>query len=327
MSKNPRPTVVVILGATASGKSSLAVRLAKKFDGEIISADSRQVYRGFDIGSGKILPSEQHNIRHHLLSFADPKKTFTLAEWQAMAEQNITNILARGRLPIIVGGTGLYLSSLIDCYQLPKGRRSMKLRLSLEKKNVAQLLARLKKIDPETAASIDHKNKRRLARALEYVLSTGQSLKASQNKGRQDSPYDFMIIGLRPDKVELQRLIKRRVRAMMRQGLRNEVERLVKKYGWRGSTMHGIGYREWQSYFEGRETLADVESAIIKNTWQYARRQMTWFRGMERKHRIHWARNASETSPIIKKFLGRRHPSSSPHEIRQTANTARSRTS
>jgi len=325
-----RPKIIVILGPTASGKSELAVKLAQKFNGEIISADSRQVYKGLNIGSGKV-PNELANlsrinlvnpsrifatlakdsrdnisdsfakqyiykgIPHHLLDVASPKRTFTIAQYQKLAKKALQKILKKGKIPIICGGTGFYIDALIYDYRFPEVAPQPKLRKQLEKKSAEELFKQLKKLDPERAANIDPYNKRRLIRAIETTKTLGKipGIKKALR-------YNFLKIGISIPKERLKNRIFRRVDKMVKLGFINETKKLLKKYSADLPAFDAIGYREIIDYLQGKISLPRVVPLIKKNTWQYTKRQMTWFK---RDKEIIWVKNYQEAVILIKKFL------------------------
>ena len=270
-----KPKVLVIVGPTASGKSALAVKLAKRFKGEIISADSRQVYRGMNIGTGKITKKEMGGVPHHLLNVASPKNTFTVAKYKKLAEQAIKKILKRDKLPIIVGGTGFYIQSIVDNVFLPEVPPNKKLRENLEKKSTAELFKILKKYDPKRAKTIDANNPRRLVRAIEIAKSLGQV--PSLNK--KDSLYEFLQIGIRVDLKKLEGKIEKRLLARIKRGMVAEVKKLKNSgLSWQKLDSFGLEYRYIARYLQGQlskpEMIQQLKTAILK----YAKRQMTWFK-------------------------------------------------
>ena len=293
--------VVVILGPTASGKTKLSLMLAKKFNGEIISADSMQVYRRMDIGTSKPSKAEQKKVHHHLLDLCTPNQSWTLSDWQKAANKSIESILKKGKTPFLVGGTGLYLSSIIENYNLPKAMPNDALRKKLNRLSAAQLFSEIKKFDPATAKIIDKYNKRRLIRALEFVVTNNRSFAAAQEKNK--SPYEFLILGPTLPREQLNKRIDERMRAMSRAGLEKEVRRLSDKYSWNLPAMHAIGYKEWQSYFQGQASKKGTIALVQRNTRNYAKRQMTWFRGMEKRNKIEWVRNEKQAERVVKNFL------------------------
>jgi tRNA dimethylallyltransferase len=262
--------VFVILGQTATGKSSLAVKLAKKLNGEIISADSRQVYRNLDIGTGKITKKEMGGIPHYLLDVADPKQIFTVAEYKSLAEKKIQEILARGKTPIICGGTGFYIDALVKGVVFPEVPPNRKLRKNLEKKTEKELLEILKKLDPRRAKSIDTKNKVRLVRAIEIAQALGKVPKIIEAKPR----YIFIKVGLCLPVDILKKKVEQRVKKMFKNGLRNEIKMLRKS---------GISDKRLREF--GFEYNNPTQEKVISETIKYAKRQMTWFK---RDKEIKW---------------------------------------
>lgn len=292
-----KPKIVVIVGPTASGKSDLAVTLAKKWCGEIISADSRQVYRGMDIGTGKITPLEMKGVPHHLLDVASPKHVYTVADYKRDAGRALKEILGRKKLPVICGGTGFYISALVDDLVLPDVPPNLKLRKRLAKKTVPELFILLKKLDPKRATTIDEKNPRRLVRAIEIARALGR---VPVTKKR--SPYDTLFIGISVPKGTLLMRIHKRLLAHIKQGMLDEVRKLHQGgVSWKHMEDLGLEYRYCSRYLRGRidkkTLLLELETTIKK----YAKRQMTWFK---RNERIHWVRRGDKTTNLlVTKFL------------------------
>ncbi|MBI5401471.1 tRNA (adenosine(37)-N6)-dimethylallyltransferase MiaA [Candidatus Wolfebacteria bacterium] len=313
--------IIVILGPTASGKSDLAVKLAKKFNGEIISADSRQVYKGLNLGSGKITKKEMRGIPHHLLDVVSPKKTFTVAQYQKLGQKAIKKILKKNKIPIICGGTGLYIDALIYGWQFPEVPPQPKLRKKLEKFTNEKLFEKLKKIDPRRAKNIDKHNRRRLIRALEIIIATGKPVPHSHGRvctapdiafgevkgGRvaeatsEGAPFVCLKIGIKKSGIELKKSIKKRLIKRLKMGMVKEVKNLHKQWlGWKRLDNLGLEYRFISRYLRGIITKKEMENSIIKESVKYAKRQMTWFK---RDPQIHWIKNQKETLGFIKKFL------------------------
>lgn len=268
--------IIVILGPTASGKSDLAVKLAKKLGGEVISADSRQVYKGLDIGSGKITKREMRGTKHHLLDVASPRGLFTVARYRTLARRAVRDILKRGKLPIIAGGTGLYIDALLYDTPLPPVAPDPRLRAQLEKKTVAQLYAQLKKLDPRRAGNIESKNKRRLVRALEIVIRTGQPIPALSER---KPLYETEKIGISLPPEILKKRIHLRLAKRLKQGLIREVQRLhASGISWKRLDDLGLEYRYVSRHLRGVISREEMVAAIEKESWAYARRQMTWWR-------------------------------------------------
>lgn len=302
MSTNGKKKIIVVLGPTASGKSDFAVLLAKKFNAEVISADSRQIYQELNIGSNKIAENEKQGIKHYLLDVAKPDQEFSLYDWQQAAFQSIDKILAKNKLAIMVGGTGLYLSSILQNYQLPATDKA--LRLKLNKLSLEKLVAKLKKIDPEIIKKIDSKNKIHVVRALEYAIAFHDDL--DTNKKTSACPYDYLILGINPDKEKLYQKINQRVDIMLKDGLLDEVKNLLKKYKADLPALSGIGYQEISKYLKKELSLEEAIELIKKNTRHYAKRQMTWFRRMEKQGlKINWNNTITEVETLIKKFLAK----------------------
>ena len=272
--------LIVIVGPTASGKSELAVKLAKRFNGEVVSADSRQVYKGMDIGTGKITKKEMRGIPHYLLDVASPKKIFTVTQYKKLALQAINKILKRNKVPILCGGTGFYIQAVIDGITIPEVKPDWKLRKKLEKKSTAELYQMLQKLDPIRSKNIDKNNPRRLIRAIEIVMKTKKSIPALQ---KNPLLYSALMIGVKLSKNELQRRIQKRVDKMIRHGLEKEAKRFP---------MPIIGYQEWSS--------PNPKDLIVRHTLQYAKRQMTWFK---RDKRIKWIKNYKQAEKLTTKFL------------------------
>jgi tRNA dimethylallyltransferase len=273
--------LIVILGPTASAKSELAVKLAKKIDGEIISADSRQVYKEMDIGTGKITKKEMQGIAHHLLDFVQPDKIFTVAQYKKLALNAINKIFKKRKSPILCGGTAFYIQAVVDGIIVPEVKPDWQLRQKLEKKSVEELYSNLKKLDPGRAKTIESQNKRRLIRALEIIIKTKSPVPLAKNK---PLPYPVLIFGIKRTKAELNKRIEKRVEKMFKLGLEKEVKKLVERYGW-VPALQTIGYQEWKDYFAGKIDKKRVKELIILRTKQFAQRQMAWFK---RDKRIHW---------------------------------------
>ncbi len=289
--------IIVILGPTASGKSSLAIKLAKIYTGEIVNADSRQVYKEMDIGTGKT-DSFGSKIRHHLLDIISPNKPFSLAQYQRLAFRAIDDILRRKKIPIICGGTGLYIRAIVDNLDIPKVKPNIALREKLEKQTAAKLFSQLKKLDPKTAAIIDKRNRRRLIRALEVVLSK-KALFAELQKTKKPR-YDILQIGIKIDRAILRQRIEKRFKQMLKNGLINETKKLLKKYPPDLPSMSGIGYLEIGEYLAGKISLQEAVNRAVSRTYQYAKRQTTWFKKDER---IKWISKTSQANKLISNFL------------------------
>jgi len=286
--------LIVILGPTASGKSELAVKLATKFNGEIVSADSRQVYKGLDVGTAKPTKRERRDIPHHLLDVVSPKKRYTVVRYQKTARKAIQDIQRVNKLPFLVGGSPLYVYAVTDGWILPKVRPNRKLRAQLEKHTAAQLFQKLKKLDPRRAKTIEQKNKRRLIRALEIILSTGRAVPRLKKKLL---PYSVLFLGVQKSSQELRRRIKKRFLLMLKQGFLNEIKELHKQgLSWKRIEGFGLEYREASLYLQGKITKQEMIEKAVKATEDFARRQMTWFK---KDQRIHWVKNYKEAKNLI----------------------------
>ena len=290
--------LIVILGPTASGKTELAIRLAKKFNGEIVSADSRQVYKGLDIGTAKPAKREKRGILHHLLDVVSPKKRYTVTQYQKAARKAIKDIQRRGRLPFLVGGSPLYIYAVVDGWVVPEVSPNLKLRKKLEKLSVQELLRRLRRLDPRRARNIEQKNKRRLIRALEIVLATGKPVPLLK---KNPLPYSVLFIGIKKSPLVLQRKIKERFLLMLKRGFLNETKELRKQgLSWRRIESFGLEYREGAQYLRGKISKKEMIEQVKKATVDFARRQITWFK---KDQRICWIKNLREANHQINRFL------------------------
>ncbi len=277
-----KPRLLVILGPTATGKSDLAVKLAKKLKGEIISADSRQVYKGLDIGTGKINKKEMRGVPHHLLDVADPRKQFSVAKFQELGQKTINEILKRKKVPILVGGTGFYIEALVDGMILPEVKPDLQLRKRLNKKTAAQLLSQLKKLDPVRAENIDPKNSRRIIRAIEIATALGKVPKIKKVEGK----YKPTFIGLNFPAQELRERIHRRLIKRIKQGMITEAKRLHSQgLSWKRMNELGLEYKYLALHLQGKLTKEEMIEKLSTEIWRYAKRQITWFK---RDKRIKW---------------------------------------
>lgn len=302
--KNKKKKIIVILGPTSSGKSDLAIQLAKLFNGEIISADSRQVYKGMNLGTGKVekdkKPKNQYysqGVKHHLLDIVSPKKYFSLADFLKLANKAVEEIFKKGKLPIICGGTGLYISALIEGWQLPKVKPNKRLREKLEKKSKEELFQLLKDLDPQKAKKIDKNNRPRLIRAIE-IASTLEKVPALVKK---PPDWDILIIGIKKDRQELKNLISKRLEKRLNLGMISEVKNL-KKQGVSSQRLEGFGleYRFLNRYLEEKISFEEMKKQLLKEINNYAKRQMTWFRKIKN---VHWVEKPEEAVDLTKKFL------------------------
>ena len=289
------PKILVISGPTASGKTRLAVELALRHGGEVVSADSMQVYRRMDIGTAKPTPEEMRGIPHHMLDVADPEEDFSVARYVDMAAKCVDDILSRGKLPILAGGTGLYIDSLLSGRTFAPFQPDSPLRGQLEeqlrREGGAAMLARLAQVDPDSAARLHPNDEKRIVRALEVYYETGETIGAHDRKSREIPPrYDAAYIGLAfRDREDMKERIDRRVDAMMAQGLLQEVETLLQSGLPRDATaLQAIGYKQFLAVAEGRATVAEAIAEVKLRSRQYAKRQLTWLRRNEAIHWILW---------------------------------------
>jgi tRNA dimethylallyltransferase len=283
--------LIVIVGETASGKSALAMDLAKRFNGELICSDSWTVYKGFNVGTAKPTAEDQAEVPHHLLDVADPAQGFSAVLFKKLAQQAIADITTRGKLPIMVGGTGLYIDSVLFDYGfLPKSDPA--LRTELDVLSLEAVLERARLLGLDTAG-IDLRNKRRVIRLIENngVRPTRQPMRAST-----------LVVGVQVPREELRERVSKRVDAMLAGGLEAEVRKLAEQYGWDVEPIKGIGYKEFREYIDGNENLDMVRARIIKNTMDLAKRQRTWFR---RNDSIQWQNDRSKVVEIVTTFLNK----------------------
>lgn len=277
-----KPKVLVILGPTAVGKSDLAVEIARLYNGEVISADSRQVYTGLDIGTGKITKKEMRGVPHHLLDVVDPKKVYSVERWKKDTEQAIKSIISRGKLPIICGGTGFYIQSIVDNITLPDVPADKELRKKLAKLEPSELFLMLRKLDPKRAKNIDAQNSVRLIRAIEIATVLGNVPKAKKVK----SEYDFIQIGLTLPLETLRQKIHTRLLSRMKKGMLAEAQHLhTKGLSYKRMEVLGLEYRYLALYLQNKLTKQEMLNKLEIEIGQYARRQMQWFK---RDKRIKW---------------------------------------
>ncbi len=295
-----KPAVLAIVGPTASGKTALAVAAARALNGEVVSADSRQVYRGMDIGAGKVSRREMRGVPHHLLDVASPKRVFSAARYRKLGRAAIQKILKRGKLPIVAGGTGFYLDALLYDRLLPEVPPDPKIRAKLKKESAAALFARLRRLDPRRAAAIDRFNKRRLVRALEIIRATKKPVPPrGGGKSAQKSPYRVTAIGLAPEPEALRKNIRDRLTRRLRAGMLRETERLHELgVTWRRLDELGLEYRAASRCLRGLIGREEMSRALERDIRRYAKRQMTWFR---RNPAIRWFKTPEAALRHIKK--------------------------
>lgn len=302
------PRIVAIVGPTAVGKTALSVHLARKFDGEVVSADSRQIYRGMDVGTAKATPDEQAAVPHHLLDIAKPDEALTLAQYKALADAAIRAVWSRGRLPLLVGGTGLYVRAVLEGWTVPEVPPNEALREALyaqaEREGQESLHRALAAVDPDAAQSIDARNVRRVVRALEVYHETGTPISRLQRKEPPD--YRILRIGLTMPRPALYARIDARVEAMLADGLVNEVrELLAQGYSRDLPAMSGLGYRQIAQYLAGEISLSEAVALIKRHTRRFVRQQYNWFRLNDPE--IHWldpqADPAHQAAALVRAFL------------------------
>ena len=284
-------TLLVLVGPTAVGKTAAAIELAERLEAEVVSADSRYLYRGLDIGTAKPTPAELARVPHHLVDVTTPDQPWSLSQYQAAAYAAIEGIRGRGRLPLLVGGTGQYIRALTEGWVLPPGEPDGAVRAGLESALVQEglpaLVDRLRALDPESAAQVDLRNPRRVVRALEVVLATGESFSAQRRK--QPPPYAVVVLGLTRPRPELYARLDARIDQMLADGLVEEVRGLAARgYGWHLPAMSALGYRQVGAYLRGEATLAEAVAQLRRDTRQFVRRQANWFKPADPA--IHWFR-------------------------------------
>ncbi len=308
MKKTNKRTVIAIAGPTASGKTALAIELAKIFDTEIISADSRQIYKEFDIATAKPSKEEMQRIKHHLIDVVSPLKEFTVADFADRASNVMKELFSRDKIPVVAGGTGLYFRILLENYDMPRVAPDKKLREELHKlekeQGVQALYELLKKYDPVLAENMHPNNTVKIIRALEVCKTLGVPMSQAQKK--KEPEYDVRWIGLGhlngEDRQFLYDRADKRVDIMLEQGLQNEAKKLYEKYGKINSLLKTIGYQEFIDYFDGLLTYEECVDKIKQNTRRYAKRQLTWFR---RNEDINWLeiQNVSKEEQVKKSLL------------------------
>ncbi len=297
--------LIVIVGPTASGKSDLGVWLAKKLNGEIISADSRQIYRGLDISTGKITKKEMQGIKHYMLNIADPKKQYSVAQYQKAVQKILKDIFRHKKLtpspyppvPILIGGTGHYIDAVAYHQNFPDVPPNKKLRSRLAKLDLKTLFQKLKQLDPGRAKTIEQKNKRRLIRALEVIAQTKKPISPLKQK----SPYNILWLGITWPKQKLHRRINQRLEKRLQQGMIQEIKKLLTK-GVSHKRLQKLGLepRFISLYLQKKLTKSEMVAKLKTETHHYARRQMVWFK---RNKNIHWIKNKKEAFRIAQSFL------------------------
>jgi tRNA dimethylallyltransferase len=308
MSTNSFQKIITVIGPTASGKSDLAVNIAlfiKKNTSklivpgaEIISADSRQIYKWLDIGSNKITAKEMRGVPHHLLGIANPKRTFTVAQYQKLADKTIRQIIKRGNIPILCGGTGLYIDSIIYGTKFPGIKPNPSLRKKLEKIETSELFALLSKRDPQRASTIDKNNRRRLIRALEIVIVSGKPVPQL----KQEPRFNTLWIGLKINKNDFKKRLSSRLEKRVKIGLIKEVRNLHKTHGlsWKRLESFGLEYRFVSQFLQNKISKTKMKGEIVNESAQYAKRQITWFK---RNKQINWLDEKQKALDLVESFL------------------------
>lgn len=275
--------VIAVVGATASGKTSYAIELAKKINGEIISADSRLVYKGMDIGTAKPTIDEMQEIPHYMIDVVEPEYNYSVGLYVKEAKKHITDIISRGKVPIVVGGTGLYFRVLLENYDLPDVKPDYELRKELSSYSYEELLEMLTKLDEKAANSVEKNDKKKLIRYIEIIKLTGKPLDLV--RGVKEKEFNVEWVGLNFPREILYDRINKRVDLMIEQGLIDETKKLLQKHGRISNITDTIGYREVLSYLDGELSLDEAKDKLKQNTRNYAKRQLTWFRKNEQ---INW---------------------------------------
>jgi tRNA dimethylallyltransferase len=300
-----QPRLIAIVGPTASGKSALALRLAVERDGEIVSCDSMQVYRGLDIGTAKPTPEEQRLVPHHLLDVVEPDQPFSAADYARLGRAALADIRARGRLPVVVGGTGLYLKALLHgLFAGPSRDTAFRARLEAlaGRRGDARLHRLLARLDPASAVRIAPADRVRVVRALEVLRATGRRIGEHHRAGADPlQGFTPAVFGIDPDRSQLRAAIERRTRQMFERGLLEEVEGLLSR-GYSASLrpLQAIGYRQAVAVLQGRETVEQAQHGIVTETMRYAKRQMTWFR---HQARVAWSSSGDEAHAAVTAWL------------------------
>lgn len=284
-----KPKVIVIVGPTASGKTAISIELAKKINGEIVSADSMQIYREMNIGTAKPTEIEKENIKHYMIDIIEPSENFNVAKYKEKAQEAIEEILKKGKTPIVIGGTGLYINTLINGIEFKEIETDKNYREKLEKeveeKGIDEVYKKLQEIDPEAAQTIDKNNVRRVIRALEIYKMTGKTKTQLDKESIKEVQYDYRIFGMLWEREELYDRINKRIDIMLEKGLIEEVKEVTRKYKMSNTALQGIGYKEVIEYLENKIDKESMIENLKMETRRYAKRQITWFK---RDERIIW---------------------------------------
>ncbi|GAB3795031.1 tRNA (adenosine(37)-N6)-dimethylallyltransferase MiaA [Virgibacillus kimchii] len=283
-----KKNVIAIVGPTAVGKTKLSIEAAKKLNGEIISGDAMQIYKGMDIGTAKITKEEMQGIPHHMIDIKQPDESFSAAEFQQLVQSHIEEISSSGKMPIIVGGSGLYIQAALFNYNFSRrqdSRITARLQEKVRKEGIAPLYEQLKQIDPSQAEKVHPNNERRVIRAIEVYEKTGMTMSEYQQQQEKSSPYHIYFVGLTMERELLYERINNRVDEMIEQGLIREVRELYNNGYKDMQSMKAIGYKEFIPYFEGKQSLESTIEILKRNSRRYAKRQYTWFKN---KMDIRW---------------------------------------
>ena len=299
-----KPIVIVICGPTASGKTALSIKLAKRINGEIVSADSMQIYKDMDIGSAKVTPEEAEGIKHYLIDCVYPNERYSVANYKQDAKQAIEEILSKGKTPIVVGGTGLYIDSLIYEIEYKDIKINEEYRNKLEKirkeEGLEVLYKKALEIDPQAMEKISPNDFKRITRVLEIYETTGKNKTQQEAESRlNEIPYDYKIFAIDYDREKLYERINKRVDIMIEKGLIDEVKSLLKKYTEFPTSMQGLGYKEVKQYLEGELSKEEMIEKIKQESRRYAKRQFTWFRKNKQTIWINGENNINENIDII----------------------------
>ncbi len=305
-----KPKVVVIVGPTASGKTALSVKLAKKINGEIISSDSMQVYKDMNIGTAKVTEEEKEGIEHYLVDFVSPNERYTVSDFKKDAENAINKIIEKNKIPIIVGGTGLYVNSIIyninyTDMEFDEEYRNELMDIAKTEEGLKRLYEKAREIDEVAANAISRNDKKRIMRILEIYKATGKTKTELEKESRKiDSPYEFYLFGINIEREKLYEKINRRVDLMVEKGLVDEVKTLLEKYDSFPTAMQGLGYKEVKEYLDGETSYNDMIEKIKQESRRYAKRQMTWFRRNEGIIWLDGNNSLDENIDIIIKNIG-----------------------
>ena len=299
-----KPTVIVICGPTASGKTALSIELAKRINGEIISADSMQIYKDMDIGSAKVTLDEMQGIKHYLIDCVYPNERYSVANYKQDAKAAIKEIIAKGKIPIVVGGTGLYIDSLIYEIEYKDIEINEEYRRELEeireKEGLEVLYEKALEIDPKAMEKISPNDFKRITRVLEIYEATGKTKTEQEAESRlNEIPYDYKVFAIDYDREKLYERINKRVDIMLEKGLIDEVKTLLKKYSEFPTAMQGLGYKEVKQYFDGELSKEEMTEKIKQESRRYAKRQFTWFRKNKQTIWINGEANVEKNIDII----------------------------